>query len=80
MITLKKKKKSLTLPSKSYPNRWNNNYSKQINEAGIIATAAKSQIIDSATVSDKFYKYPVNDMTGTISTIKVLDLVLVQPH
>ncbi|CAI2169904.1 3627_t:CDS:2 [Funneliformis geosporum] len=101
------KKKRLTLPSKSYPNRWNNNYSKQIDKAGIIATAAKrpgedrgqfqrsfdtfmfgsrsvlqdppviksgdhrlkyksvQELIDSATVSDKIYKYPVNDMTGT---------------
>ncbi|CAI2172180.1 11598_t:CDS:2 [Funneliformis geosporum] len=35
------KKKRLALPSKPYPNRWNNNYSKQIDEAGIIATVAK---------------------------------------
>ncbi|CAI2171218.1 14401_t:CDS:2 [Funneliformis geosporum] len=39
-------KKRLTLPSKSYPNRWNNNYSKQIDEAGIIATAAKRPVED----------------------------------
>ncbi|CAG8701798.1 15928_t:CDS:2 [Funneliformis mosseae] len=96
--------KRISLPSNSYPNRW---YSKQIEEAGIIATAAKrpgedrgqfqrsfdtfmfgsrsvlqdppiiksgdyrlkyksvQELIDSAAVSDKIYKYPVNDMTGT---------------
>ncbi|CAI2186034.1 13181_t:CDS:1, partial [Funneliformis geosporum] len=94
----------LTLPSKSYPNRWNNNYSKQIDEADIITTAAKKdrgqfqrsfdtfmfgshsvlqnppviksgdhrlkyksvqELIDSANVSNKIYKYLLNVMTST---------------
>ncbi|PKK80359.1 hypothetical protein RhiirC2_841825 [Rhizophagus irregularis] len=101
--------KRLSLPSKSYSNRWNGNHNfyKQIEEAGIIATPAKKpgedrgpfqrsfdtfmfgnrsilpdppainsgdsrlkyksfkELGDSAVVSDKIYKYPVNDMTGT---------------
>lgn len=108
-VTNDKPQKRLSLPSKSYSNRWNGNHNfyKQIEEAGIIATPAKKpgedrgpfqrsfdtfmfgnrsivpdppainsgdsrlkyksfkELSDSATVTDKIYKYPVNDMTGT---------------
>ncbi|RGB24191.1 hypothetical protein C1646_676552 [Rhizophagus diaphanus] len=108
-ITNDKPQKRLSLPSKSYSNRWNGNHNfyKQIEEAGVIATPAKKpgedrgpfqrsfdtfmfgnrsilpgppainsedsrlkyksfkELSDSAVVSDKIYKYPVNDMTGT---------------
>ncbi|GBC10511.1 hypothetical protein RclHR1_00970012 [Rhizophagus clarus] len=108
-VTNDKPQKRLSLPSKSYSNRWNgqHNFSKQIEDSGIIATPTKKpgedrgpfqrsfdtfmfgnrsilpdppvinsrdsrlkyksfkELSDSAAVSDKIYKYPVNNMIGT---------------